>query len=202
MKQSPKYMLKKNLFLTETDIIYRIPATGHPRLTGFLSRGYRVFLVMAFFMAFFIRLHGQTPSSPPNRLQVYLVQDLSFGSFFTGSSGGAVVITPEGNRTVSGTVIALPNSPGTPAIFEVRLIPNRMVHISFPSSATFCRVGGRETMTVTGFTSDKPGNSFVTGSGQSFINTVRVGATLNAGNTADHPPGNYTGSFTVTFIEE
>jgi hypothetical protein len=202
MKQSPKYMLKKNLFLTETDVISWIMATGHPRLPGFLPRGCRVFLVMAFFMAFFIRLHGQTSFSSPNRLQVYVVQDLNFGSFFTGSSGGAVVITPEGNRTVSGTVIALPDPPVTPAIFEVRLIPNRMVHISFPSSVTFRRVGGRETMTVTGFTSDKPGNSFVTAGGHPFINPVRVGATLNAGNKADHPAGNYTGSFTVTFIEE
>jgi hypothetical protein len=157
---------------------------------------------MAFFMAFFIRLHGQTPFSPPNRLQVYLVQDLSFGSFFTGTSGGAVVITPEGNRTVSGTVIVLPCSPGTPAILEVRLTPNNMVHISFPSSATLRSTGGNETMTVTGFTSDKPGNSFVTARGRPFINPVRVGATLNAGNTANHPAGNYTGSFTVTFIEE
>jgi hypothetical protein len=193
-------MLKKNLFLTETNTLYRIPAVGHPRLHFFSSRWWKIILVMPFF--FFIQLHVRMPLSPPSSLEVYLVQDLCFGSFFTGSSGGAVVITPEGNRIVSGSVIALPSSLGTPAIFEVRLVPNRMVHLSFPSSVTLRRIGGSECMTVTGFTSDKPGNSFVTKRGHPFINPVRVGATLNVGNADNHPAGNYTGSFTVTFIEE
>lgn len=199
-------MLKKNLFFPDTDPLYRVSAAGHPHLP-FLPRWWRILPVMPFLMAFFIQLHAhqlhaQVLLSSPSSLEVYLVQDLSFGSFFTGSSGGAVVITPEGNRTVSGTVIALPLSPGTPAIFEVSLVPNRMVHISFPSSVTLRRTGGSEGMTVTGFTSDKPGNSFVTKGGHPFINPVRVGATLNVGNADNHPAGNYTGSFTVTFIEE
>lgn len=192
-------MLKKNLFLNKPNTSYRIPAAGHPRLHFVLPRWWKILLLMPFFMAFFIQLHAQ---GPPSRLEVYLLQDLSFGSFFTGSSGGTVVITPEDNRIVSGSVITLPLSPGTPAIFEVRLVPNRMVHISFPSSVTLRRVGGSQDMTVTGFTSDKPGNFFVTQSGSPFLNPVRVGATLNVGNAGNNPPGNYTGSFPVTFVEE
>lgn len=197
-------MLKKNLFSPDTNPLYRILAAGH-LLFPFLPRWWRIFSVMPFLMAFFIQLHAhqlhaQVLLSSSGNLEVSLVQDLSFGSFFTGSSGGTVVITPEGNRTVTGTVIALPFSPGAQAIFEVTLVPNRMVHIAFPSSVTLRRIGGSEGMTVTGFTSDKPGNSFVTKGGHPFINPVRVGATLNVHN-AD-PAGNYTGCFTVTFIEE
>ena len=38
-------------------------------------------------------------------LQVYVIQGLSFGTFAPGPLGGTVTISPEGIRTVTGTII-------------------------------------------------------------------------------------------------
>lgn len=180
----------------------RVPAKYFLNLSGFLQRPGRGMTAVIAFLFFFIRLYGQTPFPPPNRLQVYATQELAFGSFFTGASGGTVNITPEGNRTVTGTVTALASSPGSPAVFDVRLTQGRMVHILFPESASLTRIGGGESMTVTGFVSDKPGNNFVTTAAHPFVNAIKVGATLHVGNIAENLPGDYAGSFTVTFVRE
>ena len=142
------------------------------------------------------------PFPPPNQLQVFSSQGLGFGSFYTGSSGGSVTISPTGGRTTSGTVVGLMTDPGMPAIFNVRLVPGRLVHIQFDASATLTRMGGSETMIIDSFVSDKPGNSFVTSSGHPFVNPVQVGAKLNVGTISANPAGNYQGVFSVTFIQE
>jgi hypothetical protein len=147
-------------------------------------------------------LQAQSPFPPPSQLQVFANQELAFGSFFTGSSGGTGTISPSGTRSVTGTVVNLALSPGSAAIFDLRLVPGRIVHIVFPASAQLTRIGGGETMTITNFTSDKPGNSFVTAASHPFINPVQVGATLNVQNSSVNPSGDYTGSFNVTFIQE
>ena len=145
---------------------------------------------------------AQQPFPPPLQLQVFTIQGLGFGSFFAGGTGGTIQINPSGGRTTTGTVIGLPADPGMQAIFNVRLIPGRLVHINLSNSATLYRSGGSESLTVTNFTSDKPGNIFITSGGQPFINPVQVGATLNVGNISTNPAGVYSGSFSVTFIQE
>ncbi|WP_321289072.1 DUF4402 domain-containing protein [uncultured Sunxiuqinia sp.] len=135
-------------------------------------------------------------------MNVYSAQELSFGSFYGGSSGGTVVVSPDGNRTTTGSITGVALSPGTPAIFDVRLIPGRIVHISFPSSAMLYKVGSGENMMITEFTTDKSGNYFVTTSAHPFINPVKIGATLNVGSVSSNPSGDYVGSFSVVFIQE
>jgi hypothetical protein len=180
----------------------RAPIKNILYLPGFLKLLCKRITVAFPLLFFFARLYAQTPFPPPNRLLVYAEQELAFGSFFTGASGGTVTITPEGNRTVSGTITALTSLSGTPAIFNVRLTHGRMVHILFPVSASLIRIGGGESMIVTDFVSDKQGNNFVTTAAHPFVNPVKVGATLHAGNIAENPPGDYAGSFTVTFVQE
>jgi len=159
-------------------------------------------MVIILLLFYFARLYAQIPFPPPNQLQVYTAQELAFGSIFIRASGGTVTITPEGNRTVTGTIIALASSPSTPAVFDVRLAQGRMVHILFPGSASITRIGGGESMTVNGFTSDKESNSFVTTATHPFVNPVKLGATMHVGNIAENPPGDYAGCFTVTFVQE
>lgn len=145
---------------------------------------------------------AQSPFPPPSQLQVYANQELAFGSFFAGTSGGTVTISPTGTRSVSGTVIELAQSPGSPAIFDLRLVPGRIVHIVFPGSAQLVRKGGGGVLMLTDFTTDKPGNSFVTTAAHPFINPVQVGATLNVRGPNENESGDYMGTFNVTFIQE
>jgi len=141
-------------------------------------------------------------SSPPSQMKVQVTQPLSFGSFFPGFSGGDIIVSPYGNRTVTGTIVAFPDITSLPARFEVRLIPNRIVHIMLPTDATLTHTEGKGKMTVINFTSDKPGNSFITTTGNPFINPVYIGATLKVQSSTVNPPGNYRGTFTVTFVRE
>lgn len=161
-----------------------------------------VLSVVAFVSLFSHQLQAQSPFPPPSQLQVYSTQELGFGAFFTGSSGGAVIISPEGSRSVTGTVTGLALDNGSAAVFDLRLIPGRVVHIVLPASAQLTHTGSGETMTISNFTTDKPGNQFVTNAAHPFINPVQIGATLNVQSSAANPPGDYTGSFNITFIQE
>ncbi|MGC9354126.1 MAG: DUF4402 domain-containing protein [Mariniphaga sp.] len=182
--------------------IKQFTATYKRNISGLNCRLIFLFSVVALFSLFCHQLQAQSPFPPPSQLQVYANQELAFGSFFTGTSGGTVTISPTGTRSVTGTVVGLALSSGSAAIFDLRLIPGRIVHIVFPVSAQLTRIGGGETMTITNFISDKPGNSFVTTASHPFINPVQIGATLNVQNSTVNPPGDYTGTFTVTFIQE
>jgi hypothetical protein len=150
----------------------------------------------------FSQIQEAAYSSPPNQMEVRVTQPLSFGSFSPGFSGGDIIVSPYGNRTVTGTIVAFPDMTPLPARFEVRLIPNRIVHIVLPTDATLTHTEGKGKMTVTNFTTDKPGNSFITTPGNPFINPVHIGATLKVQNSTVNPPGNYRGTFTVTFVQE
>lgn len=83
-------------------------------------------------------------SSPPSQMKVQVTQPLSFGSFSPGFSGGDIIVSPYGNRTVTGTIVAFPDITSLPARFEVRLIPNRIVHIMLPTDATLTHTEGKE----------------------------------------------------------
>ncbi len=144
------------------------------------------------------------PFPPPNQLQVFSVQGLSFGSFYVGATGGTVEITAvTGSRSTTGSVVELMSDPGLPAIFIVKLIPGRSVSISFGMlPVTLTRSGGGETISLIALTSDKPGNSFVTTGGHPFHNEVRIGGTLQVGSISANPSGEYQGMFNVTFNQE
>ncbi len=135
------------------------------------------------------------------QLRVDVVQDLSFGSFYVGASGGTITITPEGTRTTTGTIVPLSTSTEAPAIFEVRSITliARWVHIVLPASAYLTRSGGSERIVVNNFKSDKPSGFW---SSLFLTQTVKVGATLTVQGLSTNPPGNYTGTFSVTFAYE
>jgi len=149
------------------------------------------------FLAFFepIGMKAQAP------LRVNVVQDLSFGSFVVGASGGTITITPEGTHTTTGTIVPLAISTVAPAIFEV-LKPGssqKQVNIVFPASAYLTRSGGSERIVVNNFKSDKPSDSFLV---SNVTQRVNVGATLTVQGLSTNPPGNYAGTFSVTFAYE
>jgi len=141
-----------------------------------------------------------TPFPPPNQMQVFSMQELNFGSFSTGASGGTVVVSPEGFRTSTGSVILMGGN-FNQAIFEIKLIPGRLVQIIMGPQVQLTRIGGGGSMNMQVGPSDK-GTSFVTSGGHPFFNPVKVGGTLYVGNSLANPAGSYEGQFSVTFIQE
>ena len=108
-------------------------------------------------------------------------------------TGGTVVLTPGGSRSVTSGVTLPAGSTGvSAAIFTVTGDGNRTYAITLPSSdVTLTHSGNSATMTVNTFTSNPSGTGTLSGGTQ----TLNVGATLNV--AVGQLPGVYSGQYTV-----
>jgi hypothetical protein len=158
----------------------------------------KLFLLIPIFFHFCILVHGQNTKKD---IEVRVLSDLAFGSFVTGATGGSVTISPQGDRTVTAPVIGLALSPVSSAEFEITTQGRPWIQFNIIEPAYLYRSGGSESIQITNFTTDKPINPFRTTGGNN-PDIFRVGATLNVQNSTSNPPGNYIGTFTVTFIEQ
>lgn len=138
---------------------------------------------------------------PPRPMKVTTFQNLSFGAFINGNSGGTVTITPEGSRTTTGDIYQVNMGlPYYPAIFEVEALPGNVIHVMLPVYATLSGPGGK--ITELEINSSLPLSPFINNIHPPFKTEVRVGGTLTIGSPLTTPAGNYHGTFSVTFIQE
>jgi hypothetical protein len=134
----------------------------------------------------------------PGALTIYTVQHMSFGAFSIGNSGGTVVITSNGTRSVTGDVLGL--NLGTTyfqSIFDIDGPQGAIVSILNGSDATLTGSNGGTMMMHIG--NSNPSSPFIITVAQPARTQVSIGGTLNVGNSAVNPPGNYSGTFYITF---
>jgi hypothetical protein len=160
-------------------------------------------LLMSLFLFFGILLFyfpvlGQEKPPKPIIITVSTLQHLEFGTIIpSGPSGGTVTVDYNGARSSLGQIILPPT--GTfcsPALFDVTALPGTLITI----------VNGPDTSlsgSNTGSVTLKVGPS---STGSPFIATgtntnVFIGGTLVVGSLSANPAGFYSGSFTVTFIQ-
>jgi len=143
----------------------------------------------------------QAQEMPPRPIAVYLEQDLSFGAFYHGFTGGDVIIYPDGSRSATGDVVLV--NLGFlyfEAVFRVDANPGTLVSVLFGSQSILTGSNG-------GFMTVEVGESYPV---SPFICTavppdrtaVSVGGRLIVGNSLANPVGDYSGLFMVTFIQE
>ena len=161
-----------------------------------------LFVILISFTSVFC--FGQpTDSLPgdPGGISVYPVQNMSFGAFSTGNTGGTIIISTNGSRSVTGDVIAL--NLGTlyfQAIFDIDAPLGSIVSIlNGPDALLTGSNGGSMSMRIGG--SDPP-SPFITVVSQPARTQVNIGGTLTVGNPAANPRGTYTGTFYITFNQE
>jgi|TARA_R100001244_G_scaffold39766_8_gene35939 hypothetical protein len=144
---------------------------------------------------------GETDAVVVSPLSLVPVEDLNFGSLIPGETGGTVVISPAGIRTVSGSVVAAGGTVGN-AEFQGYGSRNRFVYISTASSSyRLDRVGGGANMRMRALTLQAdnlapvffPGLFRITSTN---VITLRIGATLDVG--ANQQAGTYEASFPIT----
>lgn len=132
---------------------------------------------------------------------VNTTQDLSFGAFTQGSTGGTVTVQTDGSRTTTGSVVGL--SLGYlyyQAIFEVEASIGTIISITNgPNSSLTGSNGGSMTLEIGASNPNSPFVSSVEPPGKNLIN---IGGILTVGDMATSPPGSYTGTFHVTFNNE
>jgi hypothetical protein len=125
-------------------------------------------------------------------------QQLNFGRFSPETSGGQVVITPDGNRSAQGSVV-LASGSHSPGMFFITGAPMASFSIQLPlEPAVLVHQSSNRIMVVDYWTSDPPSSAEVStqadGSRQ-----ISIGATLLVGNMQSNPTGIYSGTFQVTF---
>lgn len=150
-------------------------------------------------MAFPIR--GLSQEMPPRPVALYFYQNLSFGAFSPGFSGGTVTVNSAGARFSTGTVVLV--SMGYlyfPAIFLLEGNPGTIVHLlNGPDALLTGSNGGSMTLHLGDST---PGDPIIINAAPPDNMQVMLGGTLVVGNMQANPGGFYTGSFSLMFIQE
>ncbi|MFT3703168.1 MAG: DUF4402 domain-containing protein [Agriterribacter sp.] len=146
---------------------------------------------------------AQSQPPPPKPISVYNnpSQGLIFGAFFQGSSGGTVIVNHDGTRTVTGTLVAANlGYPYSAAVFEIDANTGTVVSIMNGPDITLTGSNGGSISLHIGAAST--GATLITTAVSPSRTQVRVGGTLTVGTPASNPSGNYTGTFSVMFIQQ
>ena len=140
---------------------------------------------------------------PPRPIAVYAnpAQGMIFGAFFQGSSGGTVILLPDGSRSSTGSLIlANLGYSYSPALFEIDANTGTNVSIMNGPDVTLTGSNGGSIGLHIGASSK--GSSFITSIASPARTQVWIGGTLTVGNPLANPSGSYSGSFSVTFIQQ
>ncbi len=138
---------------------------------------------------------------PPKPVTVSLIQNLGFGAFSPGLSGGSVIVLANGVRFSTGSVILV--SQGYlyfPAIFLLEGNPGTIVHLLNGPSATLTGSNGG-TMTLE-LGAAIPGDPIIINAAPQGAMQIRIGGNLVVGNQVANPAGFYNGLFSLMFIQE
>jgi len=140
---------------------------------------------------------------PPPRPIVVTVtsQGLSFGAFTHGASGGTVTISSGGIRSSTGDVVQLGlGYLYSTALYEVVANPGTVISLlNGPDVLLPGSNGGSLSLNIG---DSDLGSPFVTTVAYPVPTELNVGGTLTVGNSLANPPGNYSGSFDITFVQE
>ena len=155
------------------------------------------------FCILFVVLSGiaRAQEKPPRPIGVTAntLQGLQFGAFCTGAIGGTVTVTSGGGRSSGGSVILVTQSTSySPAMFTVNGNVGTLVTIVNGSDVSITGSNGGSVSLH--LESASTGTPFIINSVAGV--TVLIGGTLTVGGPGANPPGVYSGSFNVTFIQQ
>jgi len=123
---------------------------------------------------------------------------LNFGRFYPGASGGTITISPGGFVNTTSDVVIAASAPSAGS-FVVSGQGDATYAINLPKGpAILTNMDGSKTMLVDGWVTD-PVNGDAKVRLVGGLQTVRLGATLRVGSLNDNPKGLYTGSYEITF---
>ena len=144
---------------------------------------------------------GQEPPPHPMTVTVSLSQNLSFGAFYQGGSGGSVIISSAGSRSSTGDIVLLNMGyTFTTGLYDIVANPGTLVSIIFGPDATLTGSNGGSMTLHLGPSS--PSGSFIITTTPPYSTQLNVGGTLIVGSPGSNHPGNYSGTFSITFIQQ
>jgi hypothetical protein len=131
---------------------------------------------------------------------VSTLQNMNFGAFSQGSSGGTLTINADGSRSATGTVVPLSLGQSfQPAIILVKAPAGTIISLSNGPDVFLSGSNGGSMQLTIG--QSVPFSPFIAGASTGETQ-VTVGGMLSVGNAAQSPPGVYSGTFFITFNNE
>jgi hypothetical protein len=162
----------------------------------------KIFFIMLFSFSFHLdRIIAQ--ELPPKPMQIYAVpgQGLLFGAFVHGTTGGTVIMNANGIRSSTGDIILLGLGANfSPAVYEVEANSGTVVNIMNGPDVSLSGSNGGTIMLH--INNADVGSPFIVTTQSPVRMQVRVGGTLTIGNSLINPPGAYSGSYQIIFIQE
>ena len=158
-------------------------------------------LVLSVLLLLALPQDGYAQEPPPRPVEVTVVQNLGFGAFAQGAIGGSVIINSAGLRSSSGDIILL-NLGYIFAAASYRLVANAGTVISILNGPNVSLPGSNGGSMTLQIGASDPVSPFVIMTVPPAFTLMNVGGTLTVGNPGANPPGNYSGTFDITFIQE
>ncbi len=174
--------------------------TGDTSNISRLRASYFTALILIMGILFPQLLSAQEP--PPRPIVVTVTaQSLAFGAFTPSSSTGSVTVDPGGSRSSGGDVVLLGMGYSySAALMTIEANPGTLITIlNGPDVVLPGSNGGSLTLKVG---SCSPASPFVTTAVPPATTPFYVGGTLTVGTIGANPPGNYSGVFQITFVQE
>jgi len=153
-----------------------------------------------FLLLIYVSVSAQEMPPRPITVTVITSQNLSFGNFAQGALGGTVSVSSSGMRSWSGNIVLLNGGSVSPALFDVVANPGTLITIVNGSDVSLNGNNGG-TLTLHIGTSST-GSPFITAAARPSPTHVYIGGTLTVGNPGANPPGDYSGTFQVTFVQQ
>ncbi len=159
-----------------------------------------LFLVSLIFLCVFTQ-EAVAQEPPPRPVEVTSIRDLGFGAFAIGPSGGTISINTAGVRSFTGDIMLL-NLVYTFSSATYRFIGNKGTVIAILNGPDITLTGSSGgSMTLHLGLSDPP-SPFELTDNPPGVTLMNIGGTLTVGGSGTCPPGNYSGTFYITFIQE
>ena len=153
------------------------------------------------FFSFIPRLSSQELPPRPITVTVNMSQNLAFGAFYHFNIGGTVTINSDGSRSAAGDVVLLNlGFPYSTGLYDLVGNPGTLVSILKVPDAVLPGSNGGSMILKIGDTD--PVSPFIITIMPPGVTQLRIGGTLIVGNPLSNPPGNYTGTFDITFVQE
>jgi len=164
------------------------------------------YLIASVFLFLYIIDTYAQPGLPERTAQISSTQSLNFGDITIkpGSSGGKAIVGFDGRPDYLGDVILLEMyTTRQQAIFEFKLCPGRTVTLMYSLTVVLTGSnGGSMTLNVGPTNLGISGSQFTSNLGCDDLHKIKVGGTLEVGPLSANPPGLYTGSFSLTLIQQ
>jgi hypothetical protein len=185
-----------------------IQITGKKKINSRLRHGMSYKLPIPFCLIIFtfllsISVSAQEKPPKPITVTVSTAQHLSFGTIIQTGVSGTVSVSYQGIRSSTGSIIIPSISSSaqiTPAMFIVTSLPGALIAIDNIAPTTLLGSnGGTVDLSFNLSTDCRHGTSFVALTGTT---NVYLGGKLTVGPLTFAKPGDYSGTFTVTFIQQ